>query len=101
MDCCASRLVLMGMGTCDALLCQFHALQSALGRGHQAMIVQIDFSSVFNTVNSDRILHMLCSLGIGGYVLSILTQFLINLSQHVMMDGCLSILVNVFNKFYL
>ena len=32
---------------------------------------------------------------IGGYVLSILIQFLSNRSQHVMMDGCRSKLVDV------
>ena len=34
-------------------------------------------------------------MGIGGSVLSILTQFLSNRSQHVMVDGCWSKLVNV------
>ena len=38
---------------------------------------------------------MLCSVGIGGSVLSILTQFLSNQSQHVMVDGCQSKLVDV------
>ena len=37
----------------------------------------------------------LCSVGIGGSVLSILTQFLSNQSQHVMVDCCQSKLVNV------
>ena len=34
-------------------------------------------------------------MGIGGSVLSILTEFLSNRSQHVMVDGCRSKLVNV------
>ena len=34
-------------------------------------------------------------MGIGGSVLSILTQFLSNRSQQVMVDGCRSKLVNV------
>ena len=38
---------------------------------------------------------VLCSVGIGGSVLSILKQFLSNRSKHVMVDGCLSKLVNV------
>ena len=38
---------------------------------------------------------MLCSVGIGGSVLSILTQFLSNRSQQDMVDGCRSKLVNV------
>ena len=39
--------------------------------------------------------YKLCSVGIGGSVLSILTQFLSNRSQHVMADGCRSKLVKV------
>ena len=34
-------------------------------------------------------------MGIEGFVLSILTQFLLNRSRHVMVDGCQSKLVNV------
>ena len=34
-------------------------------------------------------------MGVGGSALSILTQFLSNRSQHVMVDGCRSRLVNV------
>ena len=39
-----------------------------------------------------------CSVGIGSYVLSILTQFLSNRSQHVMVDGCRSKLVDVVSR---
>ena len=35
------------MGTCDALLCVSHTLQSALESGQEARIVQIDFSAAF------------------------------------------------------
>ena len=58
-------------------------------------IIQIDFSAAFEVVNHQRILYKICSVGIGGTVLSILTQFLSNRSQHVMVDGCWSKLVNV------
>ena len=77
-----------GLGTCDALLCVFHTLQSALESVHAARIVQIDFSAAFDKVNHQGILYRLCSVGIGGSVLSMLTQFLSNQSQHVMVDGC-------------
>ena len=33
-----------GLGTCNALLCVSHTLQSALESGQEARIVQIDFS---------------------------------------------------------
>ena len=83
-----------GLGTCDAFLCVSHSLQSALESGHEARIVQIDFSAAFDRVNHQGILYWLCSLCIGGSVLSMLTQFLFN-SQHVMVDGCRSKLVEV------
>ena len=83
------------MGTCDALLCMSHTLQSALESGKEARIVQIDFSTAFDRVNHVGILYKLYSVGIGGSVLSILTQFLSNRSQQVMVDGYQSNLVNV------
>ena len=79
-----------GLGTCDSLLYMSHTLQSALESGQEARIVQIDFSAAFDRVNHHAILHKLCSLGIGGSVLSILTLFLSNRSQHAMVDCCKS-----------
>ena len=63
-----------GLGTCDSLLS--HTLQIALESGQEAWIVQIDFSAAFDRVNHLGILYKLCSVGIGGSVLSILTEFL-------------------------
>ena len=40
-----------GLGTCDALLCVSHTLQSALESGQEARIVQIDFIAAFDRVN--------------------------------------------------
>ena len=84
-----------GLSTCDALLCVSHTLPSALESGQEARIVQIEFSVAFDKVNHLGILYKLRSVGIGGSVLSILTQFLSNRSQQVMVDGCRSKLVNV------
>ena len=83
------------LGTCDAFLCVSHTLQSALESGQEARIVQIDFCAAFDRINHQGILYELCSVGIGGSVLSILTQFLSNRSQRVMVDGCWSKLVNI------
>ena len=80
-----------GLGTCDALLSLSHTLQS----GQEARIVEICFSAAFDRVNHLGILYKLCFVGIGGSALSILTQFLSNRSQQVMVDGCRSKLVNV------
>ena len=46
-----------GLGTCDALLCVSHTLQSALERGQEARIVQIDFSAAFDRVNHQGIFY--------------------------------------------
>ena len=50
-----------GLGTCDALLCVSHTLQSALESGQEARRVQIDFSAAFDRVNHLGILYKLCS----------------------------------------
>ena len=83
------------MCTCDALLCVSHTLQSALESGQEARIVQIDFNAAFDRVNYQGILCTLSYVGIGGSVLSVLTQFLYNRPQYVLVDGCRSKLVNV------
>ena len=57
--------------------------------------MQIDFSAAFDRVNHLGILYKLCSVGVGGSVVSILTQFLSNRSLQVKVDGCRSQLVNV------
>ena len=67
-----------GLGTCYALPCVAHNLQSALEMVQEARIVQIDFSAAFDSVNHRGILFKLCSVGVGGSVLSVLTQFLSN-----------------------
>ena len=84
-----------GLGTCDVLLCVSHTLQSALESIQEARIAQIDFSAAFDRVNHLGILYKLNSVGIGDSVLSVLTQFLSNRSQQVMVDSCRSKLVNV------
>ena len=60
-------------------------------------IIQIDFSADFDKVNPNRkgILFKLYSGGVGGSVLSVLTQFLSNRSQYLVVDCCRSKLVNV------
>ena len=45
-----------GLGTTDALLHASHVLQSALDHGHEAKIVQIDFSAAFDRVNHKGLL---------------------------------------------
>ena len=56
-----------GFGTCDALLCLSHPQQSALERGQEARIVQIDFSAAYDRVN-----HQAFSIGTALWVLEVL-----------------------------
>ena len=72
-----------------------HTLQGALESGQEARIVQIDFSAAFDRANHRGILCKLGSVGIGGSVLSLLTQFLSNRSQYILVDSWGSKLVNV------
>ena len=51
------------LGTCDALLCVAHTLQSALEMGQESRMVQFDFSVAFDRVNHHGILFKLCSVG--------------------------------------
>ena len=69
-----------------------------LESGQGAMIVKIYFSAAFDGVKYQGILYKLCSVGIGGSGLSILTQFQSNRSQHVVVDRCRSKLVNVLSE---
>ena len=58
--------------------------------------MQINFSAAFDRVNHLGLRYKLCSVVIGGSVLSILTQFPSN--RHVMVDSCRSKLVNVVSR---
>ena len=60
-----------GLGTCDALLCVSHTLQSAFESDQDDTIVQINFRATFDRVNHQSILYWLCSVGIGSCVVYI------------------------------
>ena len=85
-----------GLGTCDALLYVYHTMQSALESGQGlGLCTLISAQPLIGSTIWEFSICMLCSVGIGGSMLSILTEFLSNRSQHVMVDGCWSKLVNV------
>ena len=84
-----------GLGTTDALLHVSHVLQSALDRGNEAKLVQIDFSAAFDRVNHKCLLFKLRSVGVGGIVFSVIEEFLSGRRQCVSVDGGLSGFVDV------
>ena len=79
-----------GLSTNGPLLHSSYVLQSALDHGHEAKIVQIDFSAAFDRVNHKGLLFKLKSVGIGGSIFSAIHQFLIDRKQCMSVDGSLS-----------
>ena len=78
------------LGTCDALLDLTTCMQDNLDKGFESRIVQIDFSAAFDLVNHKALIFKLQSLGIGGYILGLLHDFLIDRQQPVVVDGVFS-----------
>ena len=84
-----------GLGTCDALLCLSNILRSTLESWQDAGIVQIDFSSAFDRLNRQGILYISSALWVFEVQCCLYLQSQSNRSQHVIVDGCRSKLVNV------
>ena len=84
-----------GLGTCDALLTVSHHLQRALDSGMEARLIQLDFSAAFDRVSHAGLLHKLRASGVGGPLLSVLSQFLCGRKQRVRVDGSCSAYVDV------
>ena len=79
-----------GLGTSDALLLLVHELQSALDQNYESRLVSLDFTAAFDTVNHKGLIFKMKSVGIGGRVLNILTDFLTDRQQRVVVDGSFS-----------
>ena len=78
------------LGTCDALLDLTCDIQNNLDKGFEARLVQIDFSAAFDRVNHKALVFKLQNLGIGGYILGLLKDFLMDRQQRVVVDGVFS-----------
>ena len=76
-----------GLGTCDALLTITNFVQKALDSGCEVSMVGLEFSAAFNRVNHKALVFRFRQLGVGGPFLSILTEFLSNRLQKVVVDG--------------
>ena len=74
----------------DLLLTIFHHLQMSLDSGMESYIVQLDFSAAFDRVSNSGLLFKLKSIGVGGSVLSICTDFHSDRRQKVVVDGAAS-----------
>ena len=76
-----------GLGTCDALLTISNTVQKALDLGQELRMIGLDFSAAFDRVNHKALLFKLMQLGIGGPFFNILSEFLSNRTQRVVVDG--------------
>ena len=76
-----------GLGNCDALLTITNFVQKALDCGSKVCMVSLDFSAAFDRVNHKALIFKLRQLGVGGPFLGILTEFLSNRLQRVVVDG--------------
>ena len=65
-----------GLGCTTARLTISHHLQKSLDAGMKSYIVQFDCSTAFDRVSHSGLLFKLKSIGVGGSVLSICTEFL-------------------------
>ena len=78
------------LGTCDALLDLTCHMQKDLDSGFETRIVQLDFSAAFDLVNHKALIFKLQNLGVGGWVLELLVNFLTDRKQRVVVDGVFS-----------
>ena len=79
-----------GLGTCDALLTISNIVQKSLDSGQEVRLVGLDFSAAFDRVNHKALLFKLRQLGVGGVFLNIISQFLTNRRQKVVVDNIFS-----------
>ena len=79
-----------GLGCTDALLTISHQFQKSSDAGMESYIVQLDFSEAFDRVSHSGLLFKLKSIGVGGSVLSICTEFFSDPRQRVVVDGAAS-----------
>ena len=75
--------------------CEWHIPYRVLETGQEARIVQADFRADVDRVKDLGMLFKLCFVGVGGSVMCVLTQFLSNRSQFVVVEDCRSKLVNI------
>ena len=82
-------------GCVDALLSISNEIKTALDRGGESRLIQLDFSAAFDRVNHRALIHQLQCLGIGGLFLNICREFLSDRRQTVVVDGSVSSWVKI------
>ena len=67
-----------------------HHFQNSFDAGMESYIVQLNLSAAFHRVSQSGFLFKLRSIGVGGSVLSICTEFLSDHRQRFVVDGVAS-----------
>ena len=76
-----------GLSACDTHLTITNFFQKAMDSGCEVCMVGLDFSSAFHRVNHKALMFKFRQLGICGPFLNILTEFLSNRLQRVVVYG--------------
>ena len=77
------------------LLHQFDDILKALGEGSNTDVIYLDFSKAFDRVDHGILLKKLYNMGIRGRLLQWIECFLVNRTQHVVIEGTRSISAKV------
>ena len=70
-------------------------VQKSLDAGGEVRMIGLDFSAAFDRVNHNALIFKLRQMGVGGALLSIVTEYLTNRLQRVSVDGYYSEYRNV------
>ena len=78
------------IGTNDAILRFSHEITEFLDEGNAVIVIFMDLTAAFDTLNRDVLLEKLSHLGIRGHVHTLLSSYFSNRSQAVKIDDTIS-----------
>lgn len=81
---------LPGRSTCTQWLKTYHEIQKSLDDGNEIVFIFLDMAKAFDKVSHKALLHKLKCFGIGGKLLDLLTSYLQNRMQRVVINGSAS-----------
>ena len=86
----------MGHSCETALLRVYNDIVTTIGRGNGAMLVLLDLSAAFDTIDHDNLFCILEKyVGICGNALKLIKSYFSNRTQRVQIDNVLSVLANI------
>ena len=74
----------------------YNDIVTTVGRGNGAMLVLLDLSAAFDTIDHDNLVCILEKyVGICGHALKLIKSYFSNCTQHVQIDDVLSDFANI------